>query len=289
MFNKKLYVVTLAVVFGFTSFGGTVFAVEGQQRTDRSGKVEGQKSGSGKMMAVEVSGSFCSRINDVVQKITTQTQQKQGSVASKKTELMQKVRERADKKEANLEKARTSSDDALKKMLGKLKATATTDAQKQAVITYESAIKTATQTRRAAVDKAISDYEAALSQFTVSRNQAFTTAGETFTTALKTAATKAQTDCAAQMDSSVVQKTFNSSIRTAQQTFDKSRKAMDTMIGDVQKLIKTRDAAIKKAMDEFKKTSNAAAKTLKAAFPRTQESEVKPPVTSNMPEPVLAE
>lgn len=210
--------------------------------------------------------NFCTTLPQLTAQINNRLAQSTTNLQNRQQEIQTKVQERQTTRTQQLTQARIKANQDRQVIYQQLMAKATTDAQKQAVITFQNTIEAAVTTRQTAVDAARQAYWSALDNALVSRKTAVDTARQNFFSAVQTALTTASSQCTAGTAPATVRQTFQAALQTAKTQFSANRKAVDKIGPQVKALVQTRNTAIKKAMDDFKKTAEQARLTLKTAF-----------------------
>jgi len=166
-------------------------------------------------------------MNEHSTKLTATWSQQDANASSKTQANVQKVAE-----------ARAKSDAARLTNFTTLESKATNDAQKQAVQTYEAAVRSAIANRRASYD----------------------VAKTTFHSAVQSAVAAKRANVTAQLT------TFNASMNSARTTFQSGRTSDATVSATVKQLVATRNAAFQAADTAFHTAMTAAKAALATAF-----------------------
>lgn len=202
-----------------------------------------------------------SKISDLRGKLATAWSNQDSSLSSKYASVDQ-----------NVAQVRTQADTERTSNFGKLEAKATTDAQKQAVQTYETAVKNAVTIRRAAYDAARQTFRDGVKSAIDSRRSTITSQTDAFSSAVQSALSSAEASC--NTDSSVsagqtARTTLVASLKTARETFQADRKNDATVGSQATQLAATRDAAFKAADQTFQASMTTARTALQKAFGST--------------------
>jgi len=164
--------------------------------------------------------------------------------------------------------SRLNSDQKRAVQIGKLMDRAsTTDAQKAAIASFQSAVEKAVADRRTAIDSAIAAYRAALDKALADRKTSVDQATSAYKDAVKAAYAKALNDCQAKVDKKTVRKNLNADLKAAKTKFNTDRQSINKFIVLIAPLAKTRQQAINDAAKSYQTAINAARTDLKAAFP----------------------
>lgn len=209
---------------------------------------------------------FCSKIENFFSKADENFIQKQIKLSQNRLEkindLNQKYADRDQKKEQNRGGWDQKRDKNFQNLLSKAK----TDAQKQAVEKFISAMNNAVTLRRQAVDAAISVFRQGIKQAIETRKLTVDQALKTFNDSKKIILEKAKTDCASGVDQKIVRQQTTESLKTAKQKLQDDIKAIEKTGETVSALAMEKKGALDKALEDFNSTVEAAKQELKAAF-----------------------
>lgn len=192
--------------------------------------------------------------------------EKKAELSKKEEEQRSKLAKSREERTSKLEDTRENGEAARNEQYAKLLGKATTDAQKQAVTTYQNTMTAAIKTRQAAVDAAIAAFRAGVDAALAANKKAVDAAVKKFAAAVTAAESKAKADCAAGTDPKTVKEQLKTSIEAARTQLEADRKAIAPLQDQINTLAKTRKTAVDKAFADFKKTADAAKAALKAAF-----------------------
>lgn len=210
--------------------------------------------------------NFCTNLPNLTTQVNTRISANEKNLESRQQQRQTQVQERQTKREQQLGQIRTNGDQDRQAIYQQLMAKATTEEQKQAVTAFQNAIEAAVTTRRTAVDAALKTYWAALDSALAARRTAVATARQNFSASIQAALTTASTQCSSGVAPATVRKNFQASLEAAKTQFATNRKAIDKIGPQVKTIVQTRNAAVKKAMTDFKATAEQARTELKAAF-----------------------
>jgi hypothetical protein len=216
-----------------------------------------------------MAGNFCTRITNTSTDISSKLTKAEDNRGSVRLDILAKLKDRKDKRAVDIQAKRDEAKTNFEKLIANLTATATTDAQKNAIDVFKTTIENAMTTRKTAVDAAVKAYQDGLDALVGQREDTIKAAAATFKTAVSNAVTTAKSSCAAGTDPATVRTTFMASLKTANEAF---RSAVQVKVQgqnsqQIESLAKTRNDAIKAANDAFKQTVKQARDILKAAFP----------------------
>ncbi len=211
--------------------------------------------------------AFCTNLTTISSKINANVDEREQKISQHRTDATAKNEARWSASQQKLVDARSADDAKRAEQYAKLDTKATTDGEKAAVAAFKSTVDAAVVTRRAAVDAAIAAYRSGIDAAVATNSSNISAAQATFDAAVDAALAEANADCAAEgADSLAIRTEMHNAIKAAQDAFKTSRK--DGSLQTTQKeLAATRKQAVDKAMTDFKAVLDAAAATLRAAFP----------------------
>lgn len=229
-------------------------------------------------------GDFCVRIAEKFQKIDQKVLEQREELSKEGKDRLLRLEERWQKYIADLEERRTQRDANLDQHFAKLGERAKTEAQKQAVAVFKTAVLNAIDARRTAVKAALDAFHRVV-KLTLERGSIFTptlernrnkdirktTTEKAFfhrADVFKAAAEKAKSDCLAGVAPKTVRTAFTSSLKLAQEQYTAMlRRANDEFKKAIEKLKADKKAAFEKAHNDFKAAIEEAKVDLKKAFP----------------------
>lgn len=212
---------------------------------------------------------FCSRIAQYALQIDQNLANRQAKLHAAQQNRLTNLQNRDNNNDTKLADLRKQWDQNRDQQFAKLEARATTDAQKQAVQTFETTIRAAITARRSAIDAAIETFRTGLAQVLTQRQTKVATAISSFQTSVDAAINKAKSDCGSGMDPKTVRAAFIASLKTARTQFQTDRQAIDKLATNVQPLVTARRTAIEAAVQTFKTAAEQARTALKTAFGET--------------------
>jgi hypothetical protein len=241
----------------FTSVGVTVVATGLPVGALESTQTTTSKEGT----------AFCSNLSALATKAT-------GSVTEQTTKWLAAKDQRAShmtddqaKRDQEIAANRAKWDQDRQTNFAKLEVRATTDGQKSAVKIYETTIRNAVATRRAAYDRARTTYREALANEVTTRQATIDGQIKTLKTAVTTAFATAQTSCKAKpSDGPAIRTQLQASLKSAREAFTADRKTDETVKSQVKTFATQRTDSFKSADTAFQATTQAARDALKAAF-----------------------
>jgi len=193
------------------------------------------------------------RIENWIEKVDQNLVRNQERIMNKQEERLQNMEEKRLQREQKLVDFREKWEQNRERQYEKLQEIAQTDTQKQAVLEFKQTTETALTARKIAVDAAISAFRSGLDQLINNRN--------TYQVAVQ----KAKEDCAAEVDANQVRTTFMATLRAGRDKYNSDRQGIEKI--STKALVETRQAAFKKALDDFKTAMQTAREKLRTAFP----------------------
>lgn len=211
-------------------------------------------------------GQSCSRFDNILNKISSDADTRAGNLEKKRqtgSTNITKDRAEADNK---IKTSRQGWDTKWKGMFAKLEAKATTDEQKTAVQTFETAIKDAVTTRRAAFDANRVTFRTGVDTAIANHKSAVSGAVTTLKSEYAAAVAKAQANCASGTAYKDVANQLKADLAAARDKFKSSKVGTENVGQQVKRLADARNQADKAATKTFNDTVKAATTALKQAF-----------------------
>lgn len=219
---------------------------------------------------------FCQRILASSGKLREIANKNQTEFSDKRQEQVDKLRGLAKKRDEKIDGRREEWDARRENQFEKLDGSSTTDAQKAAVAAFKATIEAAIKTRRAAVDSALEAFRKGMEALVKEHQDSVKAAINNLKTAGDAAYAKAKADCEAGVDPATVKAELKTALDAARATFQTEMKNRDKSKEEVAALIKARNEAIKKAVDDFKAAAEKARQTLKTALGTTTTTPTTP-------------
>ena len=144
---------------------------------------------------------------------------------------------------------------------------AQTDAQKQAVLAFKTAVTSARDARWTAIHAALFAFQSGIDQAIAARKTGVENAIIAFKGAVDAAIAKAKADCAGGIDAATVRGVLQTSVKAAQDAFRATTTGLDKVKTSLDSLIAIRRAAVEKAQGDFKTALEKAIADLRVAFP----------------------
>lgn len=194
-----------------------------------------------------------------------------GNISDKKISLIEKraIQEkrleekriaRDQKLEANRDRWEVNRAEHYKVLLEK----AGTDAQKQAIMKFQSAMETAAQARKAAVNATIAAYRAEVDKLLETRKTAINTIKKIYEDAYNAAIARAKQECDAGANPAEIRSKLKDELKAIKEKFQAEMKNVAKI--DLKPLITKRHEAIKKAIADFKIAIEKAKEELREAI-----------------------
>ena len=213
------------------------------------------------------STQLCRRIGDVGGSINDETGARFAQLGDDFNKRGGKISDDFGAAVAKMTAARIAADAERQKNFAKLEGKATTDAQKQAVHDFETAVLAAVTARRAAVDAANTAYKQAALAAITQRQTQLKTAATSYKTAVANAVVAAKASCAAGTAPATVRTTFQVALKTARTNLQAALQNANKVRPNLDAPKAARKAAIAQADATFKAAIAQALVALKAALP----------------------
>ncbi|MDP3795364.1 MAG: hypothetical protein Q8R13_05620 [bacterium] len=208
--------------------------------------------------------NFCTQTTQFSSRITGRFDTRLSVVDIRRTERQNRLVSRKSQRDQVIDVRRDNGDTQRTVRYESLAARATTDAEKQAVAAFKTAMEAAVSARRTAVDKARITFRQQLDQEIAKRNTSMDSARNSYKSAVDSALAKAKTDCAAGIAPVTARQTTQTSMPAARDKFRSDIAAIER--ASYQSLTTTRNQAVQRAVDDFRTAAQKAADDLRAAF-----------------------
>lgn len=249
--------------------------VQKQQEKQEEKRAEIQARKEERVQAIQErrQEAFCSRFSKEAERLAKNLAERRSKFDERKEDRIVKTENKAAERDMKLEEKRSGADERRSAMYDKLLARATTEEQKQAVADFQKTVEAAVDTRRDTVNAAIEAFRSGVKNAVAGRKGDMDSAASKFQSAVEAALAKAKADCANITDQEAVRTTFKESLKAAREALVTDRKDADKVGEQVKKLAEARRVAVKKAMEDFKKTLSDARASLKLAFGETDDAD----------------
>ena len=196
---------------------------------------------------------FCAALDRVGSKVDISIGERELRLAAARKDREAKLNEHF----AERDMMRTANDDTWtnerEAWSTKLASLASTSAQESAVQKFITAIDVADKLRKAAVDLAISTYRTGVDKESADRQALVNGAISTFKTDTSAALMKARNDCASSSaDQEAIRAAYVSAMRIAREKLPKTVKLLENRADVLKPLAEARNAAVEKAINDFK-------------------------------------
>ncbi len=209
---------------------------------------------------------FCNKFSDKADAIASRLAERQTKVTDFVNGQESRQDELRNNRDADLTEHRSRADEKRNEWYARLEDRADTDGEKDAVVKFKQAAEDAVDTRRNAVDAAISVFRKGVDMAIVGRKDSLKSARDTFKTAVDAAVAKVKTDCDNGETTITIRSNFKTSLKTAREALKTDRKDTDKVGAQVKALAETRRTAVKKAIADFDAALKNALTELKQAF-----------------------
>lgn len=211
--------------------------------------------------------NFCANVDKMTQ-LETRMIDNEGKIEQKREEQKKKIDDRWVERNTKRENNRNKWDENRDEFFAKLEGKATTDAQKQALLTFKEATTAAIAAHRMAIDSAIEAFRKGVEQAIASKKTNVDALVNAYRVEVQAAITKAKADCAlTNPDAVAIRVAFQSRVKAAKEKFITDKKDIDKINDSLESLIDAKKQAVEKANNDFKAAIEKARNDLKAAFP----------------------
>lgn len=228
-------------------------------------------------------GQICTKIGDITGKVSTDTNDRFTQLGNDFAARDANVNQKAADVSAKIAASRAQWDAKRLQDFAKLEAKATNAAQKQDILNFETAVKAAVATRRAAVDAADAAFKNGVLAAINARQTQLKTAATTYKNAVASALAAAKASCAVGTSPEAVRTNLQNALKTARANLETARAAVSKVGPNVDTLKATRKAAVLKADTDFKAAVQAALAALKTALGADKPSASASPSPSATP------
>lgn len=208
--------------------------------------------------------NFCAFLTEWTSKIDTRIADKETNFmkrTSAREKILEEKRLNRDKKlEENRAKWDANRAEHYKVLLEK----AGTDAQKQAIIKFQTAMEAAVQTRKSAVNAAIETYRAEADKLLETRKAAINAVKKTYEDMYNIIIARAKQECESGVNPAENRERVRAELRAAKEKFQAEMKNIAKI--DLKPLIEKRHEAIKKVVADFKAAIEKAKTELREAI-----------------------
>lgn len=262
------------------------FAQNGQD--DNAAEITPSPSATPKVERIE-SAEFCAKAADIIKNVGDDTAGRFDKLNNDFTQRGSKISANFSDIDRKLAEKHAQSDTSRDQRFASLLEKAQTNAQKQAILTFQTEVNTAVANHRAALAAANTAYKQGVIAAVTQRQTQFKAAAATYRTAVTTALNRAKASCAAGTSPKVVRDRLRVALNAAKQNLEASRKSIESGRTNLEPLKAARKAAIDKANANFKTALKLALVKLKAALGADQASSSpkpsKSPEASTTPSP----
>lgn len=195
---------------------------------------------------------FCNRISNISSDIVQKVKDNNNSIESKRTKITKNLQERWTEQANALLDKRNEWDESRDEHFKALEEKFPNDPKKQTVIVFERAVEAAIVARRAAINKAIADYQQGVQKLKSDRKTAIDAIKTTYEYAITAAFNKAKSDCSNDANPVTTRQTFIDAVKAAKDKYKSDYQAIEKLSTNMDQLIAARKAAIEKAIQDFK-------------------------------------
>lgn len=227
--------------------------------------------------------NVCDRLTGFISKMETRVAEREQKITSRKQEKQEKWSDKAVQWDEKREEKRQQAETRQSEFLTRLENQAQTEAQKQAVVNFRTAVQAAIEARKKAVDDAIKAFRSGVDQMLQARKTSTDALVTVFKAAQKSAFDKAKSSCGSGIEPKTILETLKTELKAAQDKFQSDRQAIEKAAEQVKTLNQTKKNAFEKAHQDFKTALEKAKADLKAAFPQPTPGISSAPVATPTP------
>lgn len=228
--------------------------------------VYAQNENAGSTGKENAADNFCSKISELGSKVDQMITGKLVNLDSKRSERDKKLGEKRAEIDQKLGENRQKWDSNRAEHYAKLQEKADTDAKKQALLNFISAVDKAIADRRTAVNAAQDAFRNGIDKLLTSRGTKADQITAEYKKAIEDAVAKAKSDCSDSSKSATIRQELKDALKVARQKFTSDKQGIDKLGEQVKTLIDVRKAAFEKAKADFQTAMNKAKADLKAVF-----------------------
>jgi len=211
------------------------------------------------------SAGFCSALSQRASSMKQQLSDMASKLEQRKTERESNLQDKWNNYLNGIKNKEDGQDQRLAAESQKLNDNATSTAEQAAVAAFTQSMRVALTARRTAVATALDTFHKGVVAVASSKDSNVANALKSASNALDSAIQKAQADCTAGKSAQTVRTQLMSVMQSLQSSFASARQK-DDMSSEMKQLVAAKNAAIKKAQDDFKAAVIAARDALKAAL-----------------------
>jgi len=224
------------------------------------------ENGNSKAINEKATEVFCSKISSLSSKVNQLVSEKMNKLELRRGERDKKLGEKRTEINQKLQDSREKWDRNRAEQYAKLEEKADTDAKKQALLNFKSAIDGAVADRRAAINSAQDAFRTGIDQLLTSRGiKADQIVGE-YRAEIEEVIKKVETECASGASSAGVIQDAKKVLKTARERYTSGRQEMEKLGEQIKVLVDTRKTAFEKAKSDFMSVMDKAKADLKIAF-----------------------
>jgi hypothetical protein len=211
--------------------------------------------------------SFCTRLPEFSANTTGRLTERTAKWNANKEEIAKKIADNQASIDAKVKETRDRLDAKRDAHVLKLNERASTPEQKTAVEAFVTALHNGIAARRVAIDAARETFRTGTEKIRNDRKMTVEKAFTTFTASVNAALDKAKKDCDAGVAPKTVRTQTVAALKSARTALQTTIKGLEKNKASIETLKTARNAAVKKAQDDFKAALEKAKTDLKAAFP----------------------
>lgn len=210
---------------------------------------------------------FCAGFADAIANMNGRIDEAKKKLQDRRDTREEGWTSRWENQDAKLGQLRTEQDARREEWYAELDSADLSDAQQEALKTFRETVDTAVDDRRSSVDTANAAFRDAVEKLSANRQTSIDGISADFQSAVDEAVAAAKKACDDGKDAKTVRTEFRSAIEAARTAMKHSRDKQSGIGDQVSALAKTRNEAIRKAVETFKTKLDVAKVELKKSFP----------------------
>ena len=220
---------------------------------------------------------FCDKLLETENKINNDLASRQNIYKNKKNAQKLERGNKWDERNQKLEDKKNEINEKTEKRFDSLEKKLKNAEQKEAVVIFKEAIKTAIITRHETIKTAIEAYKTGVEEIITARKTSADEKIATYKSSVATANTEAKANCESGMSSIEARTTFMDALAIAKKQLHQDKESNEEIKEAIQSLIEIKKQAIRDAQETFKTTLEQA----KAEFKSSIEKKIEDNNTNN--------
>lgn len=213
----------------------------------------------------DAKAGFCTQIKNLSSNMVSRMLEREQKIGSFLEQRRMRIEEGRGSRDGKLNEYRERWEENRAENFAKIAEKLSTDAEKQAFVTLKIAVEAAIAARKMAVDAAVTAFRNGVDAKVVERKTAIEKLVADFKTAVDAAYTKAKSDCDSGTGPQTVRQTLTDALKAARDKYNADKKTIEKNTTAVNELAEIKNAAIKKAVEDFRAAVVIARADFKAA------------------------